>query len=120
VASTSAGQVVESDAVAPHVLDWWVPLTTTYDEAAERTVIGGNVGLAAYDATADRWETLVTFGPEYHGVAFVDDPVNERLVVFPDYLEEWGGTRVGDVLAFDLATREWTVLLEPIGGRPAP
>ena len=84
-------------------------------------MVGGNVRLAAYDATADRWQTVEFPDPDlWHGVSLVYDPVNERLVVFPDYWAEWtDGTLVDDVLAFDLATHEWTVLLEPAKGSPA-
>ena len=34
-----------------------------YDEAAERTVMLGQGHSAAYDATADRWETLTSGRP---------------------------------------------------------
>lgn len=106
-----------SGAVTPHVLDWLTLPGPVYDEAAKRTVVGGNVRLAAYDATADLWETVEFPGPDpWHGVYFVYDPVNERLVV----------TSAG-VVAYDLGTHEWTVLLEPseVGpipgsGQPAP
>ncbi len=106
------GRWSKSDAVTPHVLDWLTFPAIAYDEAAKRTVVGGNVRLAAYDATADRWET-VEFPHVYHGVALVYDPANERLVLFPDSWEQWtDGTDTG-VVAFDLVTHEWTVLLEP-------
>jgi hypothetical protein len=120
------GRWSRSDAVAPHVLDWLTLPNIAYDEAAERTVIGGNVRLAAYDATADRWETVEFPAPDYpdpdawHGVSIVDDPVNARLVVFPD---TWGSWRTGTdpgVAAVDLVTREWTVLLAPSQAQPAP
>ena len=108
-----------SGAVTPHVLDWWAPPAIVYDEAEKRTVVGGNVRLAAYDATADRWET-VDFPHVYHGVALVYDPVNERLVLFPDSWEQWGGGTDTGVVAFDVVTREWTVLLEASPAQPAP
>jgi hypothetical protein len=66
--------------------------------------------LAAYDATADRWEVLAR-PAELQANPSVYDPVNGRLVGFG---------REGDVVAFDLVAREWTVLLEPGDGQPAP
>ena len=78
----------------------------TYDESAERTVVTGSAGMAAYDATADRWEVLAQPGEPYANPT-VYDPVNRRLV---------GLGWEGDVTAFDLKTREWTVLLEPSPG----
>jgi hypothetical protein len=95
---------VETPVVEPN---WAVP-TVTYDEAAERTVIAGSAGWAAYDATADRWEVLAGPGGSFaNPMAY--DPVNRRLIGVGQ-----GGIAVqGDVVAFDLATREWTVLLEP-------
>ncbi len=113
------GRWSKSDADAPHVLDWLTFPAITYDEAAKRTVVGGNVRLAAYDATADRWETVEFPDPDlWSGVSMVYDSVNERLLVLPDYWAEWtDGTLVGDVLALDLTTGEWTVLLELIDGQ---
>ncbi len=86
---------------------------------------------AAYDATADRWETLNawTSSKDWLTIAcgvhpecrqdqqMVYDAVNERLVVYggaaiPGAGGE-GGTAVDDVLAFDTRTGEWTVLLAP-------
>jgi hypothetical protein len=78
-----------------------------YDEAAERTVVISSDQVAAYDATRDRWEILADVDPveEWWPHDRVYDPVNRRLV---------GGLGGGStVVAFDLATREWTVLLEP-------
>jgi hypothetical protein len=83
----------------------------------------------AYDAAADRWDTLYDPGAPDSSDAealanaaaselareswsMVSDPVNGRLVVL-------GGTR-GAVLAFDATTREWTVLLEPSEVQPTP
>jgi len=96
-----------SAAETPAVTGWLAPPVLVYDEAAERTLVGG---VAAYDATADRWEILPE-GP--FSAPRVYDAVNRRLV-------DWGmrGNDLpeGTVAALDLVTREWTVLLEP-GGR---
>jgi len=100
-----------------------------HDEAAERTVILGQGHAAAYDATADRWETLFEGStaedwwaacgtrPECrHMPSMVYDPVNERLVVHGGLV--WSSEETewvfpdDDWLAFDTRTREWTVLLE--------
>ena len=108
-----------------------------YDEAAQRTVILGQGHAAAYDATADRWETLFEGStaedwwaacgtrPECRQMPFmVYDPVNERLVVHGGsvYTSEETGwvSSDGDWLAFDTRTREWTVLLEPSDGPATP
>jgi hypothetical protein len=115
------GRWSKSNAVTPHVLDWLTLPAIAYDEAAERTVVGGNVRLAAYDATADRWETVEFPGPDpWHGVSLVYDPVNERLVVLPDSWESWSVGSSAGVVALDLVTREWTVLLEPGPGQATP
>jgi len=78
-----------------------------YDEATERTVFSDHRRLAAYDATADRWEILLEAGPGgpslYDPMAY--DPLNRRFVGLDQYLP-------GAVVAFDLVTREWTVLLD--------
>jgi hypothetical protein len=87
---------------------WWVP-AVAYDETAERTVFLGNVRWAAYDAAADRWESLG--GRSSLPGPMVYDAVNRRLVNI-----ELGGR----VVAFDPASREWSVLLEASEGRPAP
>ena len=77
-----------------------------YDEAAERTVVAGAFQFGAYDATADRWEIIYERDPPGPAVQpWVYDPVNQRLVVW--------GSGYRDIVAFDLVTREWTVLLEP-------
>jgi hypothetical protein len=89
------------------------------DEAAERTVVISRRNtvpyrLAAYDATGDRWEILTEAGPgvEWWPLDMVYDAVNRRLV---------GGLGGGGaVVAFDLASRQWTVLLEPTEGQPTP
>jgi hypothetical protein len=106
-----------------------------YDEASERTVIFGRGLSAAYDATAGRWETLFegsASGNQLTGCAthpecrqghqMVFDPLNDRLVVYGGAVPigaelEW--VYPDDVLAFDLVTGEWTVLLEPSDGQPA-
>ncbi len=84
----------------PVFTEGWVVPGFAYDEAAERTVFLGNVRWVAYDAAADRWDSLRRDGLPGQ---LVYDAVNRRLVSI-------GGDTVG---AFDLATREWTVLLEP-------
>ena len=93
---------------------WGCVPAIAYDEAAQRTVILGQGHSAAYDATANRWETLYEGStadecgtrPECRqGAQMVYDPVNERLVLC--------GDSDGDWLAFDTRSREWTVLLEP-------
>jgi hypothetical protein len=88
---------------------WAVP-AVVYDEAAKRTVVAGDYRWAAYDATADSWEVLFDGDPgEVLPKPMMYDPVNQRLIV-------WGGDGrtgpLGDLVAFDLVTREWTVLLE--------
>ena len=47
-----------AEAETPVVEPNWAVPTITYDESAERTVVTGSAGMAAYDATADRWEVL--------------------------------------------------------------
>jgi hypothetical protein len=108
-----------SGAVTPAIVaGWGLPRTITYDEAAQRTVILSNTGVAAYDAAADRWESV--FGGDVGSVpdSMVYDPVNRRLVGrgYPDQ----GGPSHGDMVAFDLVAREWTLLLEPGEGPSAP
>jgi hypothetical protein len=86
----------------------WAYPAIVYDEAAQRTLVTGNTNMCAYDAAADRWETLLLRDPS--GVLprpQVYDPVNERLLMFDSGL--------GDIVAFDLMTHEWTVLLESRG-----
>jgi hypothetical protein len=94
------------------------PPEIAYDEAAERTVFIGNWRLAAYDASADRWEIVTDLTGDSGGVPLpmVYDSVNRRLV-------GWGrGWMVGQggMVAVDLLTREWTVLLEASDGQPTP
>jgi hypothetical protein len=93
----------------------WATPAIVYDEAAERTVVAGSFKWGAYDATADRWEIL--FDADPGGLLpgpTVYDPVNRRLLLFG------GGIGVsGDLVAFDLVTRDWTVLLESGTGQAA-
>ncbi len=92
------------------------PPEMVYDEEAERTVVFGGSGSAAYDAAADRWEVLPEpSSPGGFSSTPVYDPVNGRLVGLGS-----GDTRQDDVVAFDLASREWTILLEPREGQPTP
>jgi hypothetical protein len=97
------------------------PPVMVYDEAAERTVVFGDGRLAAYDATADRWENLNGSDDPDQGLPWFGrssqlgldtyDPVNERLV----------GRGGGDGLwAFEPATRQWTFLLEARDGVTVP
>ena len=93
----------------------WPNPTVVYDEAARRTVVSCNVGTmydihVAYDATADRWESLAKDGGSFPYSVF--DPVNKRLVGLDD-------NRDG-MVAFQLATRERMVLLGPGEGQPRP
>lgn len=126
-----------TSAVAPPVFTagmWGLVPAIAYDEAAQRTVILGQGHAAAYDAAADRWEILYE-GPAAEDCdtrpecrqmpamvygrqmpAMVYDPVNERLLVYGGSVftgSEW--VSPDDVLALDVRTREWTVLLEPSG-----
>jgi len=108
---------------------WGIQPGIAYDEAARRTVMLAQGQSAAYDATADRWETLYVGTPwDEQGACgsrpecrtmphLVYDPVNERLVVYGGrgtvYLSaDMPRVYPDDVLAFDTRTREWTVLLE--------
>ena len=110
-------------AVTPQFAFGWIgppPPAIAYDEAAERTVMAGQgCRVVAYDAAADRWETL--FAPALEaatecrdGQQIIYDPVNERLVAH-------GGTvyttcmpeAPDDMWAFDLATRSWTLVVRP-------
>ncbi len=108
---------------------WGVGPSIAYDEAAERTVMLGQGHSAAYDATADRWETRYGWStsedwqvacgtrPECRvQPSMVYDPVNERLVVYGAVAE----VVPDDLLAFDTRTGEWTVLLAASAARPAP
>jgi hypothetical protein len=114
---------------------WAAEPAIAYDEAAQRVVLLGQGHSAAYDATADRWETLyegstaedwsVACGtrPECRlGPGMVYDPVNERLIVGGGDIWTADGVEIdpAEVLAFDTRTREWTVLLEARPAQPAP
>jgi phage baseplate assembly protein gpV len=96
-----------------------------YDEAMGQTVVFSDGQVVAYDAAADRWETLdlrpVSHGQ--HGPAYrlyhsmVYDSLNERLVILGGWYRTDATGNAGvagdDVLAFDPATRTWTDLLAP-------
>jgi hypothetical protein len=95
-------------------------------------VILGQGHSAAYDATADRWETLFESTnedplaecparPECRQLhRMVYDAVNERLIVYGGFVSAANGlVDPDDVLAFDTRTREWTVLLPPSEAQPA-
>ncbi len=93
-----SGTWLETDAVTPEFTygGWGNVPATAYDEAAVRTVMMGQGHSAAYDATADRWETLNawTSSKDWLTIAcgvhpecrqdqqMVYDAVNERLVVY--------------------------------------
>lgn len=100
-----------------------------YEERTEQTVVRIGDHLFAYDAAADRWETLFEPGvPDMSDAvalanaaasalvreswSMVSDPLNGRLIVPSD--------AGGALLAFDATTRQWTVLLEPSERSPAP
>jgi hypothetical protein len=115
-------------AVTPNIRNYWgfnsYPSAMVYDEAEARTVVYGNEGLAAYDATTDRWESLNGSGDPGQGSVETGssawsmdtyDPVNGRLVGFGGGDGVWDG-----VWAFDPATRQWTVLLEGRDERATP
>ncbi len=120
-------------AVTPQFYFGWIgpqPPVVAYDEAAERTVMAGQGRSVAYDATADRWETLFETPAEDWPAAFGTDPecrdrqqivydaVNERLVAYGgQYLTTCTWEAVDDVWAFDMATRSWTLVVPPT---PAP
>jgi hypothetical protein len=98
-------------------------IAITYDERSERVVVLIAGHMFAYDAGADRWDTLSgdpgLGAPGRQGSSMVYDPVNQRLVVYTGELS--GDDVSGDaVLAFDTMTREWTLLVEPGEGQPAP
>jgi len=97
-----------------------------HDEAGKRTIVFSDGLVIAYDAASDRWETLFdadlaapdggAAGTARVGHWMVYDPVNERLVVYGGWVkrqDDWVQVEADDVLAFDPATRTWTVLLEP-------
>jgi len=83
--------------------------SVVYDEATERTVFSDGRQLAAYDATADRWEILAEAEAGPVPLLMAYDPLHRRLVgVGQDYGRP-------DV-AFDPVTRQWMVL----EGDPVP
>jgi phage baseplate assembly protein gpV len=100
-----------------------------YDEAGEQTVVFSDGLAIAYDAGSDRW--LVLDGRLWTGQNFptgptarmghwmVYDSTNARLVVYGSaYRTNVGWVQADDVLGFDPATREWTVLLEASDVQP--
>ena len=110
---------------------WGLVPGIAYDEAAEQTVMMGQGHAAAYEATADRWETLYETSSEEPGTCgtrpecrqandMLYDSVNERLVVYGGsvYTSAEGWIDPDGLLAFDTRAREWTVLLEPSKGQP--
>ncbi len=103
-----------------------------YDESAQQTAVfalsGDRMALVAYDASADRWESLWSSpralfaqGPDtlasdpgprlHHWLVF--DSVNERILVAGGERDTGGWVAANDVWAFDTATRRWTELLAP-------
>jgi len=96
------------------------PPEVVYDEAAERTLVIG-WDLANYDAAADRWEVEPTESDVgYVPSAMVYDPANRRLVgLAPQRGNDLVGIE-GVVVAFELASHEWTVLLEPTVEQAVP
>jgi hypothetical protein len=112
------GTWARSAAEMPGVVGWMVAAGIVYDEAAERTVIFRRVPLTAYSATRDRWEVVAEeAAPGPYPESMVYDPVNRRLVGLGGVTDR-GVDEQGGVEALDLATGEWTILLEP-GGPPA-
>jgi hypothetical protein len=87
-----------------------LPDVIVYDEAAKRTVVACGTR-AAYDATAGRWEFMTDIPGSFpSSIAF--DTVNGRLVGIGEIQD--------GVFAFDLATREQMILLEPARGQATP
>jgi hypothetical protein len=84
-----------------------------YDEATERMVFSDGRRWVAYDATADRWETLVEADPGGVPLLIVYDPLHRRLVGVG---RDWDRPDV----ALDPVTREWIVLVEPGPGQATP
>ena len=85
-----------------------------YDEAAGRTVVFGEDRLGIYDAKVDHWEVLTKPEPRFLlPIEMAYDAVNRRLVGLgrPDVLDGVVAS-LGGVDALDLATQQWTVLLE--------
>ncbi len=87
-----------------------LPDVIVYDEATKRTVASCGTR-AAYDATAGQWEFMTDIPGRFpSSMAF--DIANERLVGIGEIQD--------GVFAFDLATREQIVLLEPVTGQATP
>ena len=126
-----------SDAAAgtPDVrINWFLAGTeATYDEASRLTVVFNLGRMIAYDAVADTWSTIIEEptspgwppcpGPQCRSFATtIYDPVNERLVVYGGEYQDTSSTpavQTSSVLAYDVATRTWSVLLEAAGVEPA-
>jgi hypothetical protein len=90
---------------------WAVP-TVVYDESAQRTLVASDDQWGTYDAIADRWEILFDGGAEMSWARpMTYDPTNRRLIVMGGWMGDGIGAN-GDIVAFDLVTRKWTVLLE--------
>lgn len=90
---------------------WAVP-TVVYDESAQRTLVASDDRWGTYDAIVDRWEILFDGGADMSlAPSMTYDPTNRRLIVMGGWMGDglWAN---GDIVAFDLVTREWTVLLE--------
>ena len=111
---------------------WWgIQPAIADDEAAERTVMVGQGHSEAYDAAADRWETLYEDSlsedppggwctrPECRdGRLIVYDASNERLVAFGGRVRtSCMVEEADDMWAFDMATRSWTLVVPPTGVR---
>ncbi|OGN88415.1 MAG: hypothetical protein A2X23_13485 [Chloroflexi bacterium GWC2_73_18] len=117
-----------TEAVTPPYFNagmWGLAPGIAYDEAAKRTVMIGQGYSAAYDATADHWETLYETpsdepgtcgtGPECRQAQdIIYDAVNKRLVVYGGSVyasAELGWVDPDDILAYDTRTGAWTDLL---------
>ena len=120
------GRWATSAAAAPEIGFGWWPTggEIAYDEATERIVVFSGGRMVAYDAAADSWEVLWSGDdpahPEglrtvrfYHTMVY--DPVNQRLVVYGGEhptSDPMVWVQSDDVIAFDPATRQWSVPLE--------
>ena len=129
------GAWAEPGAPTPNIRINWLLAGTevTYDESSHRTVIFNLGRMIAYDAVADAWSTIIEepmssgwppcLGPRCRAFATtIYDPVNERLVVYGGEYQDTSSTpavQTSSVLAYDLATRTWSVLLEATGTEPA-
>jgi hypothetical protein len=119
-----AGRWEKQATNTPNLPGGWGPSAEgfVFDESNQVSVIyagGTQPYVAIYDASEHSWTELWTpwdSGPAISGAdpsrdvvlgpAMTYDPVNERILVA-------GGPENG-VFAFDVATREWITLLEPI------